>query len=267
MGKIDRIARQYEDVLFALMMQDVVEHEGAQILRQVKELELDPAAAVPELVNTRMEQSIRSFFARKKAKRYSRQMRSAVRKLAVAALVSSFLLTSAFAYSEEFRVGTLNLMIDVFDQGTQITFRSSQPQQQIDPRDREQNVRFDLSVGWLPEGYVLDTGWSDTQGSCMRYINKFGADLDITVDAYSETLTLIFDTEDCTQKNIQIQGNVATLYAKSEEAMRRRYPDDPEFTSDLTVMWCDYDAQAVVLVHAMNLTEEEIIKLAETVRY
>lgn len=267
MTRTDQIAWQYEDALFALMMQDVVEHEGAQILRQVKALELDPAAAVPELVDARMEQSIHSFFARKKAKRYSGRMRSAIRKLAVAALVSSFLLTSAFAYSEEFRVGALNLMIDVFDQGTQITFQQTEPQQQTIQRNHEQNVGFDLSVSWLPEGYVLDAEWSDAKESGVRYINEIGTDLDVTVDVYSESMMLLFDTEDCVKKNILIQENEATLYIKSEEAMRRRYPDNPEFISDLTVMWCDDNAQTIVMVHTMNLTEEETIKLAETVRY
>lgn len=256
MTRTDQIAWQYEDALFALMMQDVVEHEGAQILRQVKALELDPAAAVPELVNTRMEQSIHSFFARKKAKRFSRQMRSTARKLAVAALVSSFLLTSAFAYSEEFRVGALNLMIDVFDQGTQITFRSSQSQHAT--MNRQENSLTD----GIPVGYDETMEYSDSDTKFIALENEIGAVIEIDMQVYREGVVYI-DTEDCIQKACTVDGKPATLYVKSEEAVRERHVQNAQIKSDITLLWFDDTVQTMTTIRATNLDEEEIIRIAE----
>ena len=71
-------------------------------------------------------------------------------KVAVAALLGMLLFTTAFAASEEFRIKTLNFVMEVFDDRTEIKFTPEDTLLQADgctaPR---------LTAGWLPEGFAL----------------------------------------------------------------------------------------------------------------
>lgn len=61
----ERLREQYEDALFALLMEGVAESEGEEALRLNEELKKDPNAEVPKDVQKRCEKTIRSAFAQK----------------------------------------------------------------------------------------------------------------------------------------------------------------------------------------------------------
>ena len=55
----ERLREQYEDALFALLMEGVAESEGEEALRLNEELKKDPNAEVPKDVQKRCEKTIR----------------------------------------------------------------------------------------------------------------------------------------------------------------------------------------------------------------
>ena len=61
----ERLTEQYEDALFALLMDSVAEEEGKQALELNERLKADPAAEVPESARRRCEATIRREFNRK----------------------------------------------------------------------------------------------------------------------------------------------------------------------------------------------------------
>ena len=60
-----RLLDNYEDALFALMMDELAEQEGQRLLEENERLKQDPAAAIPEDVDKRCLKTIKRTFARK----------------------------------------------------------------------------------------------------------------------------------------------------------------------------------------------------------
>ena len=60
----ERLQENYEDALFALLMDDVARTEGKRLIRENEALQADPNAAVPENIDRRCMQLIQSQKAR-----------------------------------------------------------------------------------------------------------------------------------------------------------------------------------------------------------
>lgn len=118
----ERLREQYEDALFALLMEGVAESEGEEALRLNEELKKDPNAEVPKDVQKRCEKTIRSAFAQKQLRATGRTAARWLTKVAVVAVLGGLMFTAAFALSEDVRVATLNALIQVMDDRTEITF-------------------------------------------------------------------------------------------------------------------------------------------------
>ena len=101
----ERLTEQYEDALFALLMDSVAEEEGKQALELNERLKADPAAEVPESARRRCEATIRREFNRKRAKKLGKVTWKVVRRVSVAVMLMVVLLTTAMAASEQFRLG------------------------------------------------------------------------------------------------------------------------------------------------------------------
>ena len=117
----ERLREQYEDALFALLMEGVAESEGEEALRLNEELKKDPNAEVPKDVQKRCEKTIRSAFAQSSSEPPG-GLRPMAHKVAVVAVLGGLMFTAAFALSEDVRVATLNALIQVMDDRTEITF-------------------------------------------------------------------------------------------------------------------------------------------------
>ena len=85
---------------------------------------------------------------------------------------------------------------------------------------------------------------------------------------YSEDLVYTFDTEDRTAKTVEVQGHRATLYSATEKKLQSIYElFGTELWSDRIVVWKDDANQEIWFVYAINLTEEEMLRLAEGVHW
>ena len=118
----DTLYEQYEEAVLALLMEQVADAEGEELLRQNRSLQADPAAAVPAETEKRCLDLLR------RQSRKTRRQKTARRSLRIAArlaaaLVSLLVLYAiAFAASETVRVHTLNFLIREYDVGTQFLF-------------------------------------------------------------------------------------------------------------------------------------------------
>ena len=131
----ERLREQYEDALFALLMEGVAESEGEEALRLNEELKKDPNAEVPKDVQKRCEKTIRSAFAQKQLRATGRTAARWLTKVAVVAVLGGLMFTAAFALSEDVRVATLNALIQVMDDRTEITFEGIQTEGQQPPSE------------------------------------------------------------------------------------------------------------------------------------
>lgn len=165
MTRREMLMEQYEDALFALIMDEVAEVEGQKAIEENQRLKESGELVIPKEVSQRCQRVIARKTAEKDLKRFGKGFGRVVTKVAVVALMGMLLFTTAFAASEDFRVKTLNFVMEVFDDRTEIKFV---------PEDKSSNASSavpQITAGWLPEGFELMEQGEDTFGGWYEYAN------------------------------------------------------------------------------------------------
>lgn len=274
----EQLWEDYEEARFALLMDALAEAEGEEALRLSEALNRDPEGALPPEVDRRCEAVIREAFVQRRLHATGRTAVRWLTKVLVAAMLGAVMFAAAFALSEDVRVATLNAVIEVMDDRTQITFESADgdagetaaPPAEGTAAEDGLEYHYNIALEWVPEGYKVEGGWSPESGYCdeVRYTNEIGLPLSVNITRYDAGLVYTFDTEDRAQKAVEVQGRQATLYSTNEGKLRSLYEGfDVEVWSDLTVFWKDDETQSLWLIDAINLTEEEMLRLAEGVHW
>ena len=107
----EKLLEEYEDALFALLMEPVAEQEGAAALEMNEHLKNDPSAAVPEEMTRAGLRTIRREFSKRRGKRVLEIAGRAFGHVAVFLLFSTLCFATVCAAMPEVRVRTLNLKI------------------------------------------------------------------------------------------------------------------------------------------------------------
>lgn len=263
MTERERLIQQYEDALFALLMEEVAQAEGEEALRLNEQLQHDPNAAIPEDTQRRCERTIRSAFAKQTARRVRRRTWKVLRRVAVVAMLGVILLTTTFAAFPQFRVTTLNAMLDVYDTYSELRA----PQGYDRPRDGEAVVKdglvyhYNIALEWVPDGYEFSEGGRGA-GNHVFFINREGFDIYVLVTLIKPGMVYQFDTEDALETDVTIQGYPAKLHVKEID-----YTPGVAPYTERSLIWIDEQNQTVMYVAAMDLTQQEILDLAEGVRW
>ena len=267
----EQLWEDYEEARFALLMDALAEAEGEEALRLSEALNRDPEGALPPEVDRRCEAVIRGAFVQRRLHATGRTAVRWLTKVLVAAMLGAVMFAAAFALSEDVRVATLNTVIKVMDDRTQITFESAGGDAggtAAPPAEgtaaEEWTHPYSIALEWVPEGFELEKYQSDE----VSYRNDAGDEILVSVDRYSEDLVYTFDTEDRTAKTVEVQGHRATLYSATEKKLQSiNELFGTELWSDRIVVWMDDANQEIWFVYASNLTEEEMLRLAEGVRW
>ena len=261
------LVEQYEDALFALLMEGVAEAEGEEALRLNEKLKSDPDAEVPEVMRRRCEKTIRTAFAKRQLRAMGRTSARWFTRVAVIAALCGLMFTAAFALSEGFRISTLNAIIQVTEYGTQIAFhQTSHDAEDNATTPYGQNVNSHFLVNWLPDGYQLTDEYIGTELNTTVFSNDINSYISIENFHYSETTVYNFDTENTSKKEISICGHEATLYIKDSDAVKEEYFSMPQIESEMTLIWIDTTTHFIWQISATNLTEEEMIQVAEGIQ-
>lgn len=243
MNRREQLQDQYEDALFALLMDEIAAMEGREAEEENERLKNDPSAAIPEDVDKRCMQTIRRGFAKQKIHSARRFTVKAMKRVVMAAGVAALLFTGAFAASETVRINTMNLVVEVFEEGTVFRFE-----------DQSNESATQVDVGWVPDGYTLEDHGSDQFGEWYWYRKS---DTEVFNIGYSVTtgLGISIDTEDAEIEYIEIQGCQAMLIKKENEL------------DELSIAWITEDNSAFVTVHGESVDREDLIHIANCLIY
>lgn len=268
----EQLWEDYEEARFALLMDALAEAEGEEALRLSKALNRDPEGALPPEVDRRCEAVIRGAFVQRRLHATGRTAVRWLTKVLVAATLVAFMFAAAFALSEDVRVATLNAVIEVMDDRTQITFEgaggdaggTAAPPAEGTAAEDGLEYHYNIALEWVPEGYELEGG-SEADGGMVNYLSPVDGLLAVSVISYSENSVLNLNTEDCTKREITVQGHPATLYVTGEEMLQKAYHENglTNIWSEMMIYWIDENNRNIVIIDATNLTEEEMIRLAE----
>lgn len=268
----EQLWEDYEEARFALLMDALAEAEGEEALRLSEALNRDPEGALPPEVDRRCEAVIREAFVQRRLHATGRTAVRWLTKVLVAAMLGAVMFAAAFALSEDVRVATLNAVIKVMDDRTQITFESAggdaggtaAPPAEGTAAEDGLEYHYNIALEWVPEGYELEGG-SEADGGMVNYLSPVDGLLAVSVIPYSENSVLNLNTEGCTKREITVQGHPATLYVTGEEMLQKAYHENglTNIWSEMMIYWIDENNRVIVQINATNLTEEEMIRLAE----
>lgn len=248
MNRREQLQEKYEDALFALLVEDMIEEEGARLRAENERLKQDPDAAVPEEVNKRCLKTIRSAFAREQRRTAGRSICRVFSKGAMVVVFCAMLFMVAYAASPEVRVKTLNLLIEISDVSTRLTLTSRGSKTDI-PKDGGVMLHG-YQFPAAPDGFVLDEELSghDRKAAWAYYADQNGATIYLNVYKASEGAPLNVDTENAqTVENISIHGNKGLLIEKGDR---------------VDIVWGDIDQSTFCSVICTGIDREAAMELA-----
>ena len=190
MHEQEKLYEQYEDAVFALLMDKVAEENGKKLLQQNEELLADPDAAVPETLSKRCLRTIEKAYRKSQWKAAAKKVTRVLNRVALWILVPLFLFGTAFAASETVRIKTLNFLITNFEFGTEFRIENSAtaPQQQS---------MATLVEDCVPSDYDLISQSSTSLSEVFLYTNASDSEVSIiiyTLEKLNGAITI--DTED-----------------------------------------------------------------------
>lgn len=243
MNRKELLHEQYEDALFALLMDAVADSEGAKALEENSRLQAEPHFQMPDSVDNRSLQTIHRHFAKLKRRSVQKYTARALGKAMIAVSVASTLFFTAFATSETVRLNTLNLVSEAFPEKTDFQFIPK-----ADEVDTPQ-----ISATWVPDGYTFFADESGVYGknSWSVYRNENNGFIHIMrFDARSGTVSL--DTESAQTHIQEINGQKATVILKENE---------------IQIIWGIESDATFIRILGIGITEEDLIHVANTVKY
>lgn len=249
MTRKERLREQYEDALFALIMEEAAEAEGQKALEENRQLRDSGELAIPDGLRQRCHRAIAKGFAGQELRRVGRGVSRVVTKVALVALVGMLLLTTVFAASEDFRVKTLNLALEIFEDHTEITLT---PDESIIASSVD-SVVPQLTAGWVPDGFALVEEGENSAMAWKDFQNEeAGTQISITVFNL-RTGRMSVDTEDAEMLPVQINGADAFIINDTEDEI-------------IQIIWQeDAASEWLIYVVGMGVSEEMLMKTAESI--
>lgn len=240
MTRKELLQEQYEDALFALLMDDIVTDEGEQALAEKEDLKNNLSTLIPDDLHQKCRRTIDRSFSNKRMKNTAHVFSKVVVRVAVIALIGMLLFTTAFAASPSFRAKTLNFVIEVFDEGT--AFRAADVQKSI--KD------IDVKTNWLPDGCSLTDEYQNDTTIWKQYQTQSGEKYEVNIRKLAEGDAVAFDTEDAIVENITIQDHAAMKVEKN---------------NCVQVIWTQEDLGMVIEVYGENTEADTTIYFAENI--
>lgn len=238
MTRREIIFEHYESACFAVLMDRFVDTESERLNTLVQSLDNAPNAMVPESMNAQDAKFINACFAKLRRKAAGKSARKAVKIAVILVAIMAALFTVAFAYSDTFRVNTLNLIIEVLDDRTNLTFGEA---------TANAGTGFTIHVGWIPDGFSVQDQRNGAVESWIQYMNPQEAFFDITVMDGNGT-TASCDTEDAEVSNIVVQHRTAMYIEKNDTKQ---------------IVWADEENGMFVQLRSYYISKEVMIQIAE----
>lgn len=244
MNRNDRLYNDYEDALFALLMDKVAQEEGARLLEENERLKNDPNAAVPPELNKKSLETIRRTLAGRQH-RHTHTVGWYLSRLAVAILAALLLFAVAYASIPELQLRTLEMLIDNSDVSSRLSFAGGG-----DERGKE--VELQTLAGYtLPElsrKYVVTDQGETSREAWIEYQHENGSVIRIKITDMSDSF--IDDESTDSNKPIEVHGHSGQQYEKN---------------GAVYLSWYDTDNQKVIVLYATGIDKGAAQTYAEEI--
>lgn len=237
MTKHEKLQEQYEDALFALLMEEFAAEEGKSALEENERLKCDPAFDVPPDVRQRCLKTIAKTCTKQSLRRAGKSFCKVFTKVAVVATLCMLLFTTAIAVSPTLRATTFNLIISAFEDRTELRLESSTNDSSPDS----------VTAGWLPDGYQLTNEEKNTFQIQNIYEDRNGNSVFISIFRNSSSVVGV-DTEQADVKTVNINGQLTIIIQKDNFSQ---------------IVWANETLGYQVTIESENLPTDSLLQIAE----
>ncbi len=237
MTKHEKLQEQYEDALFALLMEEFAAEEGKSALEENERLKRDPAFDVPPDVRQRCLKTIAKTCTKQSLRRTGKSFCKVFTKVAVVATLCMLLFTTAIAVSPTLRANTFNLIISTFEDRTELRLENSTNDSGPDH----------VTAGWLPDGYQLIEAENNAFQIRNVYKDQSGNSVFVNVLRNSSTVVGI-DTEQADVETVNINGQLTMIIQKDNISQ---------------IVWANEILGYQVVVRSEDLPSDTLMKIAE----
>lgn len=239
----NKLYENLDEAYFAVIMDQYTEEEGKRLLEEYRQQQDDPAMQVPDSLRQRSLDTIEQEFARRKKQHNVRRLQRGLSRVAIIVLAFLTLGTITVFSVDAIRTRLFNTAMEHRETHTSVS---------AVPRDETQEMPEIPMPTWLPEGYAfveqvrtipdqVIIEYKHEDGSKLEYIWENGTSTYMNVD--TENATFIDE--------LTINANDAII----------------AFKETWLLFWIDYTQDCMFQLYGgENLTEEEIIKIAESIQ-
>lgn len=237
MTKHEKLQEQYEDALFALLMEEFAAEEGKSALEENERLKRDPTFDVPPDVRQRCLKTISKTCTKQSLRRTGKSLCKVFTKVAVAATLCILLFTTAIAISPTLRANTFNLIISAFEDRTELRLESS----------TNDSSPHSVTAGWLPDGYQLINEEKNAFQIQNIYEDRNGNSVFISIFRNSSSVVGV-DTEQADVKTVNINGQLTIIIQKANFSQ---------------IVWANEALGYQVTIESENLPTDSLLQIAE----
>ena len=250
MNRREKLIDNYEDALFAVLMDKVAEEEGAKLREENQRLQNNPEGVVPEHVDAVARQTIRKAFAGQNRRSALHVARRVVNAVAMIVLICSALFVTAYATFPEVRVKTLNLLIQSSNVASKLSLIGENEIDEIENGNPDSIILCGYTIPEIHTFSVVSRN-EDKHGGWIRYEND---DRNSTIRiSISKGGTEYIDTEELKSiEPITIHNYSGTIFEKD---------------SRITITWSEPDHGYYVTLVCTDLTRNFTVQLAEQIIY
>ena len=247
MTKRERLQEEYEDALFALLMNDYLDELGKQALEENERLQQSGEVVVPPEMDKRIRKTIATYRPpRRPAAR--RKMKTALRRVAIAACAAVCITGTAFAASPSFRAYVLGLVTTVEEKSTEFHF--TYDGSDVIPADYVDSEIEDFTIGWIPDDFTFEK--EERYFDQISYSFYTVDDRRLVVEKFTGSgTTFAIDTEDAVVTYEQIHGKTATVSEKDTYVI---------------LTWAEPENATFYCVTGEGVDKEDIIKIANNIQ-
>ncbi len=249
MTKREQLIENYEDALFAVLMDKVAEEEGEKLREENQRLKDDPSAAVPEHVDAAARKTIREAFAGKARRGAAKTIGRVLNRVAVVLFVVCLLFVTAYAAFPEVQLKTLNLLIQTSDVASKLSLVRDNEESGSTNEDLESVSICGYSIP-VPIDFSVVGTEEDKHGGWVKFEKESGETIRVSI---TTSKTKYVDTEDAdTSEEIRI-GNYSSLLITKDNR--------------ITIAWSEPDHDAYVSLVCINTNRTIAIQTAEHILF
>ena len=251
MNRRDELQERYDETVFALLMNEIVELDGADLLAEAERLNNDPEAAIPEALDAKCREAILNSAHDKCRKKTGRSATRTVKRVALLVAAVTAIIGAAYASkpTPQFDPPKANIVLHAND--AHVTLKSEDVETY--PADGNSGYLIDEYKTFQDSTYQEITGGSKGCSSHYIYENADGDVIEIELLDGSKHASKVIDTEDAqTVTNVTVNGYEGICVEKD---------------GAVQIAWTDTDRVVHITFYATGMDMETALEAASTVKY